>query len=91
MFYLLHVASRLLSSSVFVRRPHWCIYFQILYNTMDFCEWKINLKYEQKQSPRGVLKKDVLENLTKFTEKRLFRSNFIKKETLAQVFACEFC
>ena len=25
--------------------PHWCIYFQILYNTMDFFEWKLNLTW----------------------------------------------
>ena len=43
-------------------------------------------------------KKDVLRNLTKFTEKHLWQSLFfnkvaglIEKETLAQVFSCEFC
>ena len=39
-------------------------------------------------------KKDVLENFTKSTGKHLCRpqaSNFINKETLAQVFSCEFC
>ena len=41
--FICSVASRLLSSSVFVHRPHWCVYFQILYNTMDFWKWKINL------------------------------------------------
>ena len=53
-----------------------------------------------KQSSRGVLKRDVLENFAKFTEKHLCQSlffnkvqacNFIKKEALAQVFFCEFC
>ena len=35
---------------------------------------------------RGVLyKKDILKNFTKFTV------NKVKKETLAQVFSCEFC
>ena len=36
-------ASRLLSSSVFVRGPHWCVSFQILCNTLDLYEWKLNL------------------------------------------------
>ena len=43
-------------------------------------------------------KKVVLRNFTKFTGKHLWQSlffnkvaNFIKKETLAQVFSCEFC
>ena len=48
------------------------------------------------------MKKGVLENLAKFTGKHLCQSLFfnkvavqacksIKKETLAQVFSCEFC
>ena len=49
--------------------------------------------------PEVFLKKGVLRNFTKFTRKHLYRSlffnkvtgNFIKKETLAQVFSCEFC
>ena len=41
---------------------------------------------------RGVLIKDVLRNFAKFTGKHLCQSlNFIKKETLAQVFSSEFC
>ena len=41
---------------------------------------------------RGVLMKDVLRNFAKFTGKHLCQSlNFIKKETLAQVFSSEFC
>ena len=43
MFYLL-----LLSSSVFVCYPYWCAYFQILYNTMNFSEWKLNLIWSSK-------------------------------------------
>ena len=35
--------------------------------------------------------KGVLKIFTKFTGKRLCQSLFIKKETLAQVFSCEFC
>ena len=38
------------------------------------------------------MKKGALRNITKFTGKHLWSeaSNFIKKETLAQVFSCEF-
>ena len=45
--------------------------------------------------PEVFCKKDVLRNFTKFTGKDLYQSLFfnkvIKKETLAQVFFCEFC
>ena len=42
--------------------------------------------------PDVLCKKGVLTNLTKFTEKQLCQSLFLnKKETLAQVFSCEFC
>ena len=50
---------------------------------------------------RCSVRKGVLENFAKFTRKHLCRSlfliklqtacNFIKKETLAKVFSCEFC
>ena len=36
-------------------------------------------------------KKNVLRNFTKFPGKHLCQSDFIKKETLAQVFFSEFC
>ena len=32
----------------FVRRYYWCVYFQILYNTMDFYERKLNLTWSYK-------------------------------------------
>ena len=41
--FICFVALHLLSSSVFVRRPHRCVYFQILYDTMNFYGWKLNL------------------------------------------------
>ena len=46
-----------------------------------------------RRSHRGCsVKKDVLRNFAKFTGKQLCqRLNFIKKESLAQVFSCEFC
>ena len=50
--------------------------------------------YNYKSShPRCSVRKDALRNFTKFTGKHLWQSlacNFIKKETLAQVFPCEF-
>ena len=41
--------------------------------------------------PETFCKKDALKNLAKFTGKHLCQSLFFKKETLAQVFFCEFC
>ena len=52
--------------------------------------------------PEVFYKKGVLKNFAKFTGKHLYQSlffnkvagatcNVIKKETLAQVFSCEFC
>ena len=45
--------------------------------------------------PEVLCKKGVLRNFTKFTGKHLCQSLFCslrpKKETLAQVFSCEFC
>ena len=52
---------------------------------------------QQKQAPDVFCKKGILRNFTKFTEKHLCQSllfnkvDFIKKETLAQVFSCKFC
>ena len=57
---------------------------------------------ERGSQQRCFIKKGVLKNFTKFTGKRLCQSiffnkvikkflKFIKKETLAQVFSCEFC
>ena len=46
---------------------------------------------------RCSVKKDFLGNFAKFTGKHLCQSlffskkNFIKKETLAQIYSCEFC
>ena len=48
----------------------------------------------QKQSSEGVMYKRCLKNFAEFTGKHLcqiLRANFIKKETLAQVFFYEFC
>ena len=58
--------------------------------------------FSSEAATRGVLWKRFLRNFAKFTGKNLHQSlffnrvadlayNFIKKETLAQVFSCEFC
>ena len=54
----------------------------------------VNITY-RKIRPYAFCKKDVYRNFTKFTGKHLCQSlfftlNFIKKETLAQVFSCKF-
>ena len=48
---------------------------------------------KQKQPPEVLYKKDVLKNFKKLTGKQLLplTCNFIKKETLRQVFSCKFC
>ena len=59
-------------------------------------------KEERSSRPDVFCEKDVLRNFAKFTGKHLCQSlffnkvaggacNFIKKETLAQVFSCELC
>ena len=57
---------------------------------------------QQKQPPEVFCKKGVLRNFASFTGRHLCQSlffnkvaggacNFVKKETLAQMFSCEFC
>ena len=73
-------------------------------NMWSYC-WRSNtLKQKNKTSwvkslysqtsrisrPEVFCEKVVLRNLTKFTGKYLRQSLFIEKETLAQVFSCEF-
>ena len=64
-------------------------------------KWNCETNDRQKQPPRRVLWKGVLRNYAKFTGKHLCQilffnkiaggaCNFIEKETLAQVFPCEF-
>ena len=48
--------------------------------------------YFEKQPPEVFYKKGVLKNFAKFTGKHQCQSLFFnKKETLAQVFSCEYC
>ena len=67
----------------------------------EFC-YSVFLRYYRSSRREVLCKKGVLRNFTKFTGKHLCQSlffnkvagqacNFIKKETLAQVFSCEFC
>ena len=54
----------------------------------------VNVKPNNRSSrPEVFCEKGVLRNFTKFTGRHLWPEacNFMKKETLAQVFSCEFC
>ena len=57
----------------------------------------INTSHERSSHQRCYIRKGVLRNFTKFTGKHLYQSLFfnkvagVKKETLVQVFSCEFC
>ena len=63
----------------------------------------MHLQVVRSSRPEVFCKKDILRNFTKFTGKHVCQSlffnkvaglsacNFIKKETLAQVFSCELC
>ena len=90
--FICSVVSRSLSSSVFVRRSHWCIYFQILYNTMSFCKWKLNLIW----SCKSVICKRITEYTCWSVGVRLTHhiefctcNDITPKEILACVGACE--
>ena len=53
---------------------------------------RCRLTYFRSSRPEVFCKKGVLRNFTKFTGKHLCQSLFFnKRETLAQVFSCEFC
>ena len=67
--------------------------------TFNNCKDGTSLLQNKSSGPDVSYKKDFLKNLTKFTVKHLHQSfqslisacNFVQKETLAQVFSCEFC
>ena len=77
------------------------IYFTFFLSVVDCTFYKSTIKsncilllcHVRVRSSRQELfcKKDVLRNFAKFTGKRLCQSLFFIKETLAQVFSCEFC
>ena len=52
-----------------------------------------NCQSDKSSLPEVFCKRRVLRNFAKFTGKHLCQSlcNFVKQETLAQVFSCEFC
>ena len=52
--------------------------------------WKIVRKIVRSSHRRCSVKRGVLRNFAKLTGKHLCQSLFIKKETLAQMFFCEF-
>ena len=49
-----------------------------------------NMEDTEAVTRSSSVKKSVVKNFAKFTGKHLHQSHFIKKETLAQVFSCEF-
>ena len=54
-------------------------------------QW-IEMSHYGSSRPRVFCKKSILENFAKFRSKHTYHSHvFIKKETLAEVFFCEFC
>ena len=60
--------------------------------SFTFCCWRLEQKCSlNRRSPEVYCKKGVLKNFAKFTGKHLCQSLFFKKETLAQMFSCEFC
>ena len=82
-FYLLWPLSRMWN---FFGKPsfQFCLYC--------YCKIKIiSRRYCRSSRPEVFYKKGVLRNLIKFTGKHLCQSLFFIKETLAQVFSCEFC
>ena len=92
MFNFLHIKMMKISFEI---TRHLCFVFATTRNLHTFVCF-----YVQKQSSRGVLPKSVLRNFAKFTGKHLCQTLFfnkafffflIKKETLAQMFSCEFC
>ena len=73
--------------------------------SLNFCSWKkvscISWSMFRSSRPEVFCKKGVLRNFAKFTGKHLCQSlfliklqasvlNFVKKETLSQVFSCKF-
>ena len=66
--------------------------FELQFDLKDQTCWRIFQRFNSKQQPQEIFyKKSVPRNFTKFIEKHLWQSLFFKKETLEQVFSCEFC
>ena len=51
----------------------------------------MRLPFDRSIRPEVFCKKRVLRYFAKFTGKHLCQSLFFKKETLVEVFSCEFC
>ena len=64
-------------------------YFKSLLSLMSYL-LKLHYPTNRSSHRRWSVRKDVLWNFAKFTGKHLCQS-LIKKETLTQVFSCEFC
>ena len=81
------------SDPVFLQDGQFICFFSIV------LQWQVTIVKTlfRRSCPKMFSKKGVLKNFAKFTGKHLCQSvyfnkvaNFIKKETLAQVFSCEF-
>ena len=57
---------------------------------LRLCQASMNRAFKNSRR-RCSVRKTVLRNFAKFTGKQAEVCNFIKKETLAQLFSCEFC
>ena len=88
--------------SAFFKLPWICGNHTLQYPKGQAVHWVLFFHHKaskrQKQPPKCSVKKGVLRNFGKFTGKHLCQSlffnkvaGFIKKETLTQVFSCEFC
>ena len=62
----------------------------ILTNIKNSTTLKVKLRNFKSSRPDVFCEKGVLRNFAKFTGKHLCQRLFIKKESLAQVFSCEF-
>ena len=90
-FYCLNLRFYLIFKFIFLDQLNLLAMFQFLTNISKF------RTTHRSGHRRFSIKKGVLKNFAKFTGKHLCQSlffqacNFIKKETLAQVFFCAFC
>ena len=85
-----------LSLHIVCLRDDKIIYFLVIISIEDIF-WS-SILTDRSSNQRCSVRKGVLRNFRKFTGKDLWQRNlqalacnFIKKQTLAQVFSCEFC
>ena len=85
-----------------LRKRKLCLFEQDYFEKRPVHHYIPTIHNRRSSCPEVFFKKGVLRNFAKFTGEHLCQSlffnkvaggacNFIKKETLAQVFSCEFC